>query len=139
VRASFWKLPIGRMTPIGYSLDCAFFYSDPKSLQEIEFVFTSLSDKNDCVRLLSWRSIAICSEKQLPPLDEQPCDVEVLVMAGTPVFHAFLQKEKGPHEALWQTALRSYICRTKPGPSFGRVEFEDLLEFLVPATCKLTM
>jgi hypothetical protein len=31
------------------------------------------------------------------------------------------------------------ICLTKIGLSFGRAEFEGFLEFLVPATYKLTM
>jgi hypothetical protein len=124
--------PLQEITPLGYLLDCAFFYGDSESPSEADFVFTSRSDKNKYVRVLTWRSTNSFDENRLPPLDEQPCVTRVLTVAGRPVFHAYLT-EKGPHEAFWQQNANSFICLTKPHPGFGLTEFVALLEYLIEA------
>jgi hypothetical protein len=129
--------PVKELKPAGFVLDSAFVFGDICSPQEVDLLYVSPNDRNTYVRILSWAAIGNYSKNLVPSLDEQPCDTRVLMVRSAPVFHAFLEREIGPHEALWQTASRSYICLTKPSPSFGRMDFEMLLEFLVSATSNL--
>ncbi len=60
-----------KTNPFDYVLDCAFLYGDFQSPTDADFVFTSRADKNNYVRLLTWKSASF-NENLLPPLSGLP-------------------------------------------------------------------
>jgi hypothetical protein len=117
---------------LGFRLGAVLVLGDPRTPQEVEYLYEDAADPGRTIRLLVSPAGAPQGVRFPPVLEGQPCSCECLEFDGRQVHHAYEDARYGPHDAVWQTGGQNVMLLAKPAPWTDRFWFARVLSEMVP-------
>jgi hypothetical protein len=125
---------IGPPSDYGYELNSVFAYGDVAHPDEADFVYYRSDRPNLYIRVLASLANPERAGMRYPPApDRQPCQSEIISIAGKTVYYAFINEDVGPHEVVYQADGLNVMLLVKPAEYTNRSWFVDLLSRILGA------
>ncbi len=124
---SLWEVP---PPPSDFVLDSMVYFGAPDRPRETDWVYRDRFSRHGGLRVLTWD---LHGEKApYPPrLDRQPCQSQVVELAGRPVHHAYGDPGVGQHEAVTRRGGRVVMVLAKATPDTDGAWFHSVLEAML--------